>query len=267
MEKNIQKEMQNNKLTPDQMYNNSTIRNVTVVFGSVFSNIHVRKYLPDGSIDPVNTSLVPIAYSAKTQYGYWIEQQMRKPTGNIEINMKLPRLSFELNGLSLANDRGINTNLPLVAKKISQDGTQLKSRAPISYSFDFTLSIWAKQMDDSIQVLDQILPFFTPELSIKTKESKIMNIVNDIKIVLNSISKNDNYAEGFNENRIIEWDLSFTVFANIIPKYETTHVIQSVIIDTVETVVNDYENGIIPDYMNIHGKYGVKVYETPERTS
>ena len=251
--------MSNNVLSSDDVYEYSAIRNVTVIFGSVFSNLKVRKYNSDGTINKNESTLVPVAYAAKEQYGYWIEQQMRLPTGNIEINTKLPRISFEMTGLNVSPDRGTNTNLPIISKSIMKDGMQYRARGPISYNFDFSLSIWAKQMDDSIQILEQILPIFTPEISIKVKESKAMNIVNDVKIVLNSISKNDNYQSGFDENRFIIWDMSFSVFADIIPPYEKSSVIQKVVIDTAEMITSDYVHGKEPVFLK--GKYGVETTE------
>ena len=240
--------MKKNKLTSEEIYNYSTIRNITVVFGSIFSNFHVRKYNSDGTISKKST-VVPLQYSAKDQYAIWLEQQMRLPTGNIEIGTKLPRISFEMNGFSFAPEKGINTNIPVFRKSLSNDGYTLKANAPISYKFDFTLTIWAKQMDDSIQILDQILPLFAPEISVKIKESKTLQIYNDITIILQSVSKNDNYQSGFDENRFISWDLQFEVYANIIPSPEKISVIREVIIETTEDVSSKYVNGELPSFM------------------
>jgi hypothetical protein len=118
-------------------------------------------------------------------------------------------------------------------------------------------------MDDSIQILDQILPMFVPELSVKMRESKKLNIYNDVKVVLNSINKNDNYQSGFDENRMITWDLSFQVFADIMPEPEESTVIQTVIMDTVESVTDAYINGVMPEYMSV-GRYGLNVRENFE---
>lgn len=251
--------MTENKLSAREIYNYSAIRNVTVVFGSVFSNLKVRKYNSDGSINEKSSFVVPIAYSAKTQYGYWIEQEMRLPNGNIEINNKFPRISFEMTGLSMEASMATNTNLPIVSKKIMSGGSQYRTRGPIAYSFNFDLSIWAKQMDDSIQLLDKILPIFTPEISVKVKESDAMNIVNDVKIVLNGISKNDNYQDGFEQNRLITWDLTFTVYANIIPPdYESSAIIQKIELDIGE-ITSAYTQGTTPSFLR--GPYGYEYNE------
>lgn len=246
-----------NKLSSKEIYNHSAIRNVTVVFGSVFSNIHIRKYNKDGSIKIDNTSLVPISYSAKESYEIWLEQKLRNADANTEINIKLPRMSFEMTGLAVNVERGMNTNIPIYGRKISANGRTFKSRTPISYSFDYTLSIWAKNMDDSIQILDQLLPMFTPEISIKLKESIKLNIVNDVKIVLNSVSKNDNY-QTILENRLIQWDLSFTVFADIMPiNTEEMSIIETTMMDIIEANTEQFYHGKFPDWYRMEDKYEI----------
>ena len=225
------------KLASKDIYSRSAIRNVSVVFGSVFSNLHVRKYKKDGTIDMSAATLVPIAYSAKEAYSLWMDEKMRMPDASSEVNVKFPRLSFEMTGLSMTPERGMNVNLPVHGRSVSPSGRVVKSRAPVSYSFEFTLTVWAKNMDDSIQILDQILPMFAPEISVKMKESFGINLVNDVKIVLGSVSKGDTYQSPL-EARIINWDLSFTVYANILPpKTDEMSLVQDVIMDTVEAAL------------------------------
>ena len=221
------------RLESKDIYSRSAIRNVSVVFGSVFSNFHVRRYKKDGSIDKSASTLVPISYSAKEAYSLWMAEAMRMPDASSEVNVKLPRLSFEMTGLAASPDRGMNVNVPIHGRSVSPAGSVVKSRSPVAYSFEFTLTLWAKTMDESIQILDQILPMFAPEVSVKIKESFGINLVNDVKIVLGSVSKGDTYQTML-ENRIINWDLSFTVYANILPpRTDEMSLVQDVISDLV----------------------------------
>lgn len=252
------------KLTSKEIYSRSAIRNVSVVFGTVFSNLHVRKYKKDGTIDDSSSTLVPIAYSAKEAYSLWIDESMRAPDASSEVNVKLPRLSFEMTSLAASPERGMNVNLPVHGRSISPNGTVVKSRSPVAYSFEFTLTIWAKNMDDSIQILDQILPMFAPEISVKMKESFHINLVNDVKIVLGSVSKGDNYQTML-ENRIINWDLGFTVYANVLPPRTTEmSVVQDVVADLLE--INLGRPGVAVDRTmeteSLHAKiHGMEVKE------
>lgn len=253
------------RLSSKEIYSHSAVRNVSVVFGSVFSNLHVRKYKRDGSVDESTSTLVPIAYSAKEAYSLWIDESMRMPDAASEVNVKLPRMSFEMTGLAAAPDRGMNVNIPIHGRSISSNGTVVKSRSPVAYSFEFTLTIWAKNMDDSIQILDQILPMFAPEVSIKMKESFGINLINDVKIVLGSVSKGDNYQTML-ENRLINWDLSFTVYANVLPpRTSEMSVVQDVVSDVIEANLArpgiNIERNISSE--GLHGKiHGIETSET-----
>ena len=116
-------------------------------------------------------------------------------------------------------------------------------------------------MDDSIQILDQLLPMFTPEISIKLRESIRLNIVNDVKIVLNSVSKNDNFQTVL-ENRILQWDLSFTVFADIMPiNTEEMSVIETVMMDTIEANTEQFYHGKLPDWYRMADQYEMIIEE------
>lgn len=241
-----------NKLSSDQTYNHSTLRFTACVFGSLFSQIKIHGYNKDGSINYKKLRSVTLAYAAKDVYAYWIEQQMRTPPGNTEIDIMFPRMSFELTGLQLASQRGINTNLPIYSKNVTSNGTTMGSLTPVAYAFDYSLDIWCKHMDDSIQILDQILPMFAPSISIKVKESKVMGIVNDMTITLTGVSKDDNYMEQFDTQRIVHWTLSFTVYADLIPTYSTEEkaLVKQAIIDSVEDAASSFVNGQDPSFFN-----------------
>jgi hypothetical protein len=69
---------------------------------------------------------------------------MRTPQGNIEVNVKLPRMSFEMVGLSRDEEKKSNPNVPVFTSTISSNGKTLRSRSPIPYVFDYQLTIWCK---------------------------------------------------------------------------------------------------------------------------
>ena len=50
------------------------------------------------------------------------------------------------------------------------------------YDFNFSLSVFVKNADDGVQILEQILPFFTPEWTTTLKIIPEMNIKHDVNI-------------------------------------------------------------------------------------
>lgn len=195
----------------------SAIRTVTIVFGSLFNDIYVRKYAPDGSVITGSKRRVPIIFSPKEQYFTWIYNTMRRPDNGTKVGVSLPRLSYDLVGIAPDQQRQIPPYLyHSGAPNMNADSPYAnRELSPAAYSFNFTLSIWSNDMDSSIQILEAILPYFKPEVSVKVKEQDTLPIINDIHVVFNSMSKQDNYTEGYEVNRFIQWDLEFTMYSNI----------------------------------------------------
>lgn len=221
------------QLTPREIYR-SPIRIVCVVFGSIFDKITVRNYDSKGNVAATRTR-VPISFSDKTSYGLWLEQKMRLPSGTLEIGNRFPRLSYTLNGLSMDTQRMVNVNYKRKHTFLQDGLVKVNSiRNVVPYQFDFTLSVWSKDMDCLIQILEQILPYFKPEVAVKVIENSDIQIINDYKVVLGSVSKSDNFLEGFDTNRIITYDLNFTVNASISEPTADSGIIQEITIDLLQ---------------------------------
>ncbi len=229
----------------------SSIRAVIVLFGSLFSNMSVRVYNNDGK--PFGTKKVPLAYSAKQQYAEWMDQKMRLPSGTIEVGRFLPRLSFELTGMELNSESTTNSNLTYISSSCPQLGVN-KISAPVAYTFSFSLSVWTKNMDDVLQIAEKIMTVFNPDMSVKTIESEYLNITNDVKVVLSGVIMNDNYEEGYETNRMIEWSFDFLVYANVVAQEGYTTIINKAIIDiqsNSDVLMSRYVlEGQDPYYMN-----------------
>ena len=82
---------------------------------------------------------------------------------------------------------------------------------PVPYNFEIDLSIMVLNSDDGTQILEQILPYFTPEFQVTMNEMKTMGVKRDIPIILNSLSSEDDYEGDFLTRRSLTHTLSFTV--------------------------------------------------------
>jgi len=93
------------------------------------------------------------------------------------------------------------------------------------------LSIIVKNADDGARIVEQILPFFTPEWTTTVLLIPEADIVVDIPIVLDRVSLKDDYEGNFEERRAVIWTLDFTlkgyiygpVRKNEIIKFATTN--------------------------------------------
>jgi len=82
---------------------------------------------------------------------------------------------------------------------------------PVPYNFEIDLSIMVLNSDDGTQILEQILPYFTPEFHVTLNEMKTLGIKRDIPIVFNSMSTEDDYEGDLLTRRSLVHTLSFTV--------------------------------------------------------
>lgn len=215
-------------------YNEST-RNVVVSFGTLFNNIQLTK--KDNSGNVIQSMKVPLAYGPKQK---WLSRLQEDPNLNKKVAVTLPRIGFEISGLTYDATR--KQNKIMKAKKVldGADNSQLKSGfMPVPYNVDFELFVMAKNSDDALQIVEQILPYFQPEYTVTLREIPELDIIRDVPIVLNSISYEDDYEGDFTSRRSIIYTLSFTAKYYLYGPITSTNVVRTVQVDQyADTPVN-----------------------------
>ena len=104
--------------------------------------------------------------------------------------------------------------------------TSIKSQfVSVPYNFDFSLSIYVRNTEDGTQILEQILPFFTPDFSVSVDFIPSMEPKYDMPIILNSVSNEVDYEGDMMATRMIIWNLEFTAKGHIWPPIKTVKVI------------------------------------------
>jgi hypothetical protein len=185
----------------------ASIRKMVIVMGNLFNNIYVRKFNEDGS--ERERFKVPISYGPKQKFLARIEAG-----GNSQDSaITLPRIAFEMDNMAYDAER--KQNSLNVIKQATGDGTSKYSYAPVPYNFDFSLYIMVKNAEDGTQILEQILPYFTPHFNVSINEFPDLGITKDIPVILGSISQEDVYEGEFQARRAIIWTLGFTLKSNI----------------------------------------------------
>ena len=82
---------------------NKIIRKCVIGFGTLFNNIEVRKENKDGSV--YSRMKVPLAYGPRQKFLARLEQQADL---NLKVAITLPRLSFEMTGISYDSSRKLS---------------------------------------------------------------------------------------------------------------------------------------------------------------
>ena len=201
-----------------------TIRKYVAVFGTLFNDINIERKNSSGTV--VERLKVPLAYGPKQK---WLLAVQDTTADRKVIATRTPRMGFAMTGVSYDTARKLNTIGRNVAANTSSTTTNMITMYnPVPYNFDFELFILVKNAEDGTQILEQILPYFTPEFTVTVNTIPDMNIKADVPIVLNSSSVADEYEGDLSTRRTITWTLSFVLKGFIYPNLTSGEIIKTI---------------------------------------
>jgi hypothetical protein len=190
---------------------NRTIRKIVVAFGTMFNDLYLVRYSKDG-LTAHEKFKVPLNYGPKEKF---ITRLTSDPTLTKSIATSVPRMSFEMTSMSYDSSRKQVSTLQNFGQ--APDGTINKQYSPIPYNYEFTLSIYVRNTEDGTQILEQILPFFTPDYTVSVNFIKEMGRPHDLPILLNDVSNETTYEGDMMDTRLIIWTLTFSAKSYIFP--------------------------------------------------
>lgn len=212
---------------------NKSIRKLTTAFASTFNNIFLIRYNEDGTEN--QRIVVPIVFADQEKYTKRIQGD---PDLDRKVQITLPRMSYELAGMRYDPSRKLNT----MNKNFNcQSDRTFYQYNPIPYDFDFLLTIYTRNIEDGNQILEQIIPYFTPDYTIKVNMVPELNMIRNIPIILNNISPAIDSNGLFNsETRTIYWTLQFSLKGYIFGSIKDTNIIKRVTVNINQTTSSDY---------------------------
>ena len=209
-----------------QQFYHETIRRMVVTFGTIFNNINIVRKDNTGTIK--QKMKVPLAYGPKQKFLVRLDQDASLDS---KVAITLPRMGFEIQNLSYDATRKLN-RVQKFKKVKGAKANQLDTQfMPVPYNLDFELYAMAKQSDDALQIVEQILPYFQPDYTLTIKDMEDMGIARDIPIVLNSINYEDSYRGDYTERRAIMYTLDFTTKFYLYGPVTSSKVIKTVQVD------------------------------------
>jgi len=183
-----------------------TIKKIVTAFGTLFNNIYVVR--TDGT--DTKKIKVPLIYSPKEKFANRLNLDVDKTLAQTI----LPRMGFSIRNMSYDVDRKKNSINKRWTEEIKDNDHIFKYRyEDVPYNIDFELYAFSRNIDDGLQIIEQILPFFTPEFTITIKPNVLGNLIErvDVPIILNNITPSEVYDSKFSdETRVLTWDLQFT---------------------------------------------------------
>lgn len=189
-------------------YYNETIKQATAVFGSLFNNIVLKR--KDGTLTPV-----PISYGPRDK---WLEAQRELEPKEEMFEKLLPRMSYEMVAMTYDQIRKLTNKQKIVGQDYTSTGNDLhRIVGPVPYTLSYSLYITTKNLNDGWQIIENILPFFTPAYTVRVRsfpqspspESSIQENEFDMPFTLQSVTWSDDWVGDVGDRRVIEWSLEF----------------------------------------------------------
>ena len=213
---------------------NQIIRKIVVGFGNLFDDITLTRINPDGS--EAQHMKVPLAYAPKERYVLRLQQD---PDLDKKVQITLPRMSFEMTGMTYDTARKQITNVKNFAKSQNAD-TLLSQYNPVPYDFDFSLYLYVRNIEDGTQIIENILPYFTPDYTIKLNLIPEMGIVKEIPVLLKNVSHEIEYeGDREHETRTIIWTLNFSVKGFVFGPVSEPKIIKASITNFFDSTFSD----------------------------
>lgn len=189
-----------------QTWYHGSIRRYIILFGTMFNDIYIRRY--DAAGNMVKLIKVPITYGPKDKV---IARVTQDPNLNRPFAAILPYMSFELNSIQYDGTRKLNTVNQIVNIDPNNKNLARYNYNPVPYNLNFTLSCMVKNAEDGAKIMEQILPFFTPDWTATIRLIDDPEIVVDIPTILNDVQVSDAWEGNFTERRALTWTLKFTM--------------------------------------------------------
>ena len=183
------------------------IRKCVAIFGAMFNNLYVLRKDSNGNV--VSQVKVPLSYAPKDKYLERIRENANL-SENTQVAIKLPRMSFEITSFTYDADRQL-TKLSNFTTKGTANSNRQKFYSPVPYSINFQLNIYAKNQDDALQLVEQIIPTFNPQysLTIKPFATEYPDFKEDIPIIIQGVSFADDFEGALDQRRTILYTLDF----------------------------------------------------------
>ena len=207
-------------------YYHEILRKTIVSFGTLFNDIHIVRKDAAGAV--VQSMKVPLAYGPKQKF---LVRLREDATLDKKIAVTLPRIGFEISSIEYDGSRKLS-KVTKIRKVKGTTGKQVDTQySPVPYNIGFELFIMAKNSDDGVQIVEQILPYFQPEYTVTINAIPEMDIVRDVPIILTTTNYEDVYDGDFITRRSIIYTFSFQAKTYLYGPVATAGVVQKVTID------------------------------------
>ena len=204
---------------------NESIRKLIVAFGSLFNNIQVQNTNSSGNKELIR---VPLSYGPKEKFIRRIEEAS-SISDSTKVQITLPRLGFNITGIAYDGQRKRNTlgkrfNFKDSNNAGTSGGYPSFSFSEVPYNFNISLYSFTRNMTDNLQIMEQILPYFTPEFNV-TVNFGTLNPKVDIPVILTGVNLEEEFEGDYDTRRNLTAQYDFTVKSSVFGQVKQKHTV------------------------------------------
>lgn len=218
------------------IFYHGTIKRLIVIFGALFNEVYYKNN---------NNELIKVPLFFAQREKFLVKRTEGQDINRLNEDMTYPRMAFELDGMNYAPER--QTNVMNKMRPLKNSKYQYNR---VAYDFTFNLKITTKYMEQSLKIVEQILPLFSPSFNVLVNEIDGFDTETDIPIILNSVVPSVEYEGNFDGQRNIIWTLNFTVKAFLYNDTKTSEVIKKAIAtlspNNFDTMFEQYTATVVP---------------------
>jgi len=253
-----------------EFFNQTITRMVATSMMDFFSRISIEKFKTisvsgDEIFAQRNIIPVPIQWATREKWVEIVRSSASRKAMNpsvrdlnpVEMQWVLPRISCNLTSLSYDESRRLTKTQQVPDYTHSVNNKTGKVYTPAPYNLTFEVSTISRHLDDNLQIMEQILPYFAPTMSLS------LNLYDNretesVPITLNSISMDNPTDLPEFEERIFTNIYTFTVKIN----YYMMKKLQSFI----TSITTNFQSGsqivqISKDWIESQQKFSIKFNE------
>lgn len=203
-------------------FKNDSIRKLVIAFGSIFNGVQLEQ-TDENNNERIFT--VPISYGPKEKF----VKRLTEPSSisdKTRIEISLPRMSFELSQLAYDPLRKMN-KMNKKTSGMGSDGNISSAYSEVPYNFVFNVSVYTRNLEENYQIMEQILPYFSPEFIVSLKMNTLNSSV-DVPIAITNTTLTQEYEGDFSTRRFIVSSYQFVAKSYIYGKINTGAAVQSI---------------------------------------
>ena len=207
------------------------IERINTALIDVFNDVQINRFNEDGTISKIID--VPIIPHYSKNFAEYIINTNRVK----ESRYQTPIMGLRITGLN--RDAARITQQKYIRKIYNEaNGQYLRDRRPSPWKIGFTLSIYTENLEDFSQLIENIITYFDPTLTLSIKEFEKVNIERDIIVTLNDPNLEMNDEVDREDHQSYSIDLPLTASCVFYPPLSTAAVVKF-----ISTNVNTIEAG------------------------